>query len=316
MDTERGSNRTISSDTFKEAKEALLKEYTSHYKYWLFQLAHGFNLLMHGLGSKKSVLSDFSAKHLSRCSLLTADGYNSNVSIKEILTTLSTNLCDNKKTFKSHLEHANFICKYLESQNKEGDSPEIFLLIHNIDGPSLRGDSAQTALSVLASSPFVHVVASVDHIHAPLLWDERKLNRFNWAWHDITTFAAYESEGASVRSSGIKQSECITLASLKSVMQGLTSNACGIFKILVQYQLDHEEEEGSSYLGMLFADCYTKCRNGFLVNSNLTFKMYLVEFTDHKLLKYRYGQDGGEYLYVPVDRHKLSMFMDGLRGNE
>ena len=311
-----GSNLTISSDAFKESKKTLLKEYKLHYKYWLFQLAHGFNLLMHGLGSKKRVLADFSSRHLSRCSLLTVDGYNANISIKEILTTLSSSLSNNKKTFKNHLEHANFICKCLESQSRGGNSPEVFLLIHNIDGPSLRSDSAQTALSVLAASPFVHVIASVDHIHAPLLWDERKLGRFNWAWHDVTTFAAYECEAALIGSSGTKQSDSITLASLKSVMQGLTSNACGIFRILVQYQLDYEEEEGSSYLGMLFADCYTKCRNGFLVNSNLTFKMYLVEFTDHKLLKYRYGQDGGEYLYVPVDRHKLSTFMKEQRGTE
>ena len=302
-------------DPYRDSKKALLDEYRSQYRYWLFQMAHGFNLLMYGLGSKRKVMSDFCERHLSQCSHLTVDGFSPNLSIKEILTTLMSNLCNSKLTFKTHYEHAKFICKHLESRNQDGKKPEVFIVIHNIDGPMLRSDGAQTALSILAESPFLHVIASVDHINAPLLWDERKMGRFNWAWHDITTFAAYINEIVSINSASVKQSETITLASLRSVMQGLTSNACGIFKILVKYQLEHGEE-GGAYLGMLFADCYTKCRNEFLVNSNLTFKMYLVEFTDHKLLKYRYGQEGGEYLYVPIDKHKLTLFLNGQGENE
>lgn len=44
----------------------------------------------------------------------------------------------------------------------------IFLIINNIDGAMLRGDKNQQALGQLASIPNMHVVASIDHINAPL----------------------------------------------------------------------------------------------------------------------------------------------------
>lgn len=42
------------------------------------------------------------------------------------------------------------------------------MLIHNIDGPMLRGEKTQSALGQLASLPNLHMVASLDHINAPM----------------------------------------------------------------------------------------------------------------------------------------------------
>lgn len=44
----------------------------------------------------------------------------------------------------------------------------IYLIIHNIDGPMLRGEKNQQALGQLASIPNMHLLASIDHINAPL----------------------------------------------------------------------------------------------------------------------------------------------------
>lgn len=44
----------------------------------------------------------------------------------------------------------------------------VYLLIHNIDGPMLRGEKTQSALGQLASLPNIHLVATLDHINAPL----------------------------------------------------------------------------------------------------------------------------------------------------
>jgi len=55
-----------------------------------------------------------------------------------------------------------------------GPDLHVYLLIHNIDGPMLRGEKAQSALGQLASLPNLHLVASLDHINAPLgesLWE-------------------------------------------------------------------------------------------------------------------------------------------------
>jgi origin recognition complex subunit 2 len=45
---------------------------------------------------------------------------------------------------------------------------DLFLIIHNIDGPMLRAEKVQTVLSMLADVPNVHLLASVDHINSPL----------------------------------------------------------------------------------------------------------------------------------------------------
>jgi origin recognition complex subunit 2 len=44
----------------------------------------------------------------------------------------------------------------------------LLLLIHNIDGPTLRNAQAQTALATLAAHPKVSLVASLDHLNSPL----------------------------------------------------------------------------------------------------------------------------------------------------
>ena len=37
--------------------------------------------------------------------------------------------------------------------------------------------------------------------------------------------------------------------------------------------------------GLAFADLYQKCREAFLVNSDLTLRTQLTEFKDHKLIR-------------------------------
>lgn len=44
----------------------------------------------------------------------------------------------------------------------------MYLLIYNIDGPMLRAEKTQSALGQLASLPNLHLVASLDHINAPM----------------------------------------------------------------------------------------------------------------------------------------------------
>lgn len=65
------------------------------------------------------------------------------------------------------------IYKVLNSRVLTGPDLHVYLLIHNIDGLMLRGEKTQSALGQLASLPNLHLVASIDHINAPLggcLW--------------------------------------------------------------------------------------------------------------------------------------------------
>lgn len=44
----------------------------------------------------------------------------------------------------------------------------ICVLIHNIDGPGLRDSETQQYLSRIASCAHIRMVASIDHVNAPL----------------------------------------------------------------------------------------------------------------------------------------------------
>ena len=295
--------------------QRLFQEYSQLYSYWLLQMSSDYNILLYGLGSKKRLMEDFCKRCLSESCHLVVNGYFPGLSLKQILTSLSSDLLGYSGSFKSQTEHAQFIVTALEKQRHPDDkgsvssSTEVFLIIHNLDGPMLRSERAQTALSILASSKCVHMMASVDHINSSLLWDQTRLSRFRWAWHDITTFETYREETSYENSLLVQQSGSLALSSLTHVMRSLTPNARGIFELVARYQLENRKEGEKSYQGLSFSECYRRCREKFLVNSDLTLRAQLTEFIDHKLVRLGKGSDGVEYLNVPVDDATLSQFL-------
>ena len=304
---------------FQSDCQRLYEEHSLLYPYWLVEMHSGFNVLLYGLGSKKRLMEDFCKQCLPDSVYLVVNGYFPGLTVKQVLTSLSSDLLGHNGSFKSHTEHAQFVADVLERQSskKGGVSNiaipphEVFLVIHNLDGPMLRNDQAQAALSILAVSKRVHVIASVDHINAPLLCDQARLSRFNWTWHDVTTFQTYREETSYENSLLVRQSGSLALSSLNHVVRSLTPNARGIFELLARYQLEHKKDGCSEkgYQGLSFSECYRRCREKFLVNSDLTLRAQLTEFIDHKLVRSNKGSDGVEYLLIPVDDATLSQFL-------
>ncbi len=274
--------------------------FSDYHDYWLKQLNLGFNILLYGVGSKISILQKFCEKVLVNSCHLFINGFFSGLTLKHVLTLISSEVLGHSGKFKTDLDHTNYIKKALKAKPKD-----IFLIIHNIDGLSLRSVSAQTCLSSLAQSQCIHILASIDHINAPLMWDQKLLSHYNWLWFDTSTFKPYTQEGAYEKSLLVEQSG---LNSLVHVMQGLTPNARGIFRLLAKYQLD-KKNSSEVYLGIPFDDCYLKCREKFLVNSDLTLRTQLTEFHDHKLMK-SHPIDGVEYLMIYVEDSILTQFIE------
>lgn len=302
------------SSSYQKDCQALYKEYTALYSYWLHLLANGYNVLLYGLGSKHCLLEDFRKKYLQDFCHFVVNGYFPGLTMKQILNSLSSDLIGHSGSFKSLIDHASFVCDELEDRHiaspDQGPSKKLFVIIHNIDGPMLRGDTLQTVLSLLAQSHAIHVIASIDHINAPLIWDQRKLSKFNWLWHDVTTYEFYRHETSYENSLLVQQSGTLALSSLTNVTKSLTPNARGIFELLVKYQLEHKTDKEGTYLGMSFHDLYLKCREKFLVNSDMTLRAQLTEFRDHKLVRSRKGSDGVEYLLVSIDNGTLEEFLE------
>lgn len=184
----------------------------------------------------------------------------------------------------------------------------MYLIINNIDAPLICSEKNQTYLSLLAQLPYIHIIASIDHINAPLIWDQTKLNHYNWIWFDVTSFNMYSNETSYENSLLVQKHGRLALSSLLHVFNSLTPNAQGIFMILARYQYD--QRDNSNYAGMSFHDCYQKCREAFLVNSDLTLRSQLTEFLDHKILRLRKSSDGIENLLLLLDENTLHEFLE------
>ncbi|KAM4667859.1 origin recognition complex subunit 2 isoform 2-T2 [Amazona ochrocephala] len=261
-----------------EIKE-LNQLHESLFSKWMLQLHLGFNIVLYGLGSKRDLLEKFRTSLLQDSVHLVVNGYFPSITVRSILNSITEEVLDHIGTFRSPLDQLDFIIEKF----KEDSSLELYVLIHNLDSQMLRGERSQQILAQLSSLPSIYLIASVDHINAPLMWDQAKLSLYNWLWYETTTFSPYVEETSYENSLLVQQSGSLALSSLTHVLLSLTVNARGIFRLLAQYQL--ENKGNPSYPGLSFQDFYQRCREAFLVNSDLTLRAQLTEFRDHKLIR-------------------------------
>ncbi|XP_023343930.1 origin recognition complex subunit 2-like [Eurytemora carolleeae] len=285
---------------YKSEIQELVYDHKVNYPKWLSLLHRGYSIVTYGLGSKKYLIHDFQQELLTDDDCVVVNGFFPSLTLKSILTSISEDILEIDSTFSSNPEHVDAILSGVEN--------DLYLLIHNIDGSMLRNEKTQSVLADLASHPKIHLVCSIDHINAPLIWDQLKLARFNFIWFDATTFLPYTDEAAG-ESMMVKASGGLQLASITHVLAALTPNAKRIFLVLAKYQIEHQE---AHYPGIAFMELYSRCRNEFLVSSDLELKAQLTEFRDHKLVGSRRGGDGAEYLKIPIDKTALASYIENI----
>ncbi|PKA49141.1 Origin recognition complex subunit 2 [Apostasia shenzhenica] len=306
----------------EEEIAALLERYKEQYRKWLFELRCGFGLLMYGFGSKKVLLEDFATATLADYDVIVINGYLPSINIKQVLVTIAELLQDHQmkgkrnsfsgnrqKTQQSfNIQSIDDLLSYLNEPVVDFKDSFICVIVHNIDGPALRDSESQHYLARLACCSNIRVIASIDHVNAPLLWDKKMAHtQFNWCWYHVPTFAPYKVEGVFfplILAAGTVAQSARTAT---IVLQSLTPNAQSIFKILAEYQLNNEKEEG-----MPVSTLYTKCRERFLVSSRVTLNSHLTEFKDHELVKTRKHSDGQDCLYVPLSSEALHKLLADL----
>ncbi|XP_077562995.1 origin recognition complex subunit 2 [Haemaphysalis longicornis] len=289
-------------DPHAKHRAKLLVHYRTCFSHWLALLREGFTLLLHGPGSKIKLLQTFKEDMLAQFACVTVNGFNPSLSCTEILNCI--NQCAPSKESTSSAVGPVQV-EHIVEQFSRNDADDIFLLINNIDGLNLRNSKAQEVLSTLSTAPHIHIIASVDHINAALLWNQETSRRFRFAWVDTTTLEPYVLESSL---EPLKSTASSSLSSLKHVFCSLTPNARKIFLLIARHQLD--SADSPAYPGMAFHDCYHRCREAFLVNSDLTLRAQLREFLDHMLLKIKKGHDGTENLLIPIETAALRLFLD------
>ncbi|KAF9116275.1 Origin recognition complex subunit 2 [Mortierella sp. AM989] len=288
--------------------EMLMLLYEEQFPQWYFELMSGFNLLIYGYGSKRLLLTEFATSILTDAPLIIVNGYFPTLTVKEILDKISAAALQYSGPAGTLQEQIAFIHAYFAQSDRS--VKKLYLLIHNIDGSSLRSEKIQSALSLLASCPHIHLIASMDHINTNIMWDTVKSARFRWVWHELTTFKPYLTETSFENSIMVRQGE-LGPRGIQFVLASLTSNGKGLFRILAEHQIQAEKESVGGGVnsaasknhmdwGMAYNTLFKKCQENFLVSNAVTFRTQLTEFRDHRIVQSKKGADGVEILFIPL----------------
>ncbi|KAJ2348024.1 Origin recognition complex subunit 2, partial [Coemansia sp. RSA 2618] len=269
LQTQAESRAILAKVPTKHKKELALLEslHRRQFRQWYFELSCGFNIVFYGYGSKRRLINTFASQVGTDAPVAIINGYFPTLNLKQTLEKIAVEVLELNITTGSAADIAALIHGYFESSSCTVD--QMYLVVHNIDGPCLR--KHQAALAVLASSPRINLLASIDHIEAPLIWDSSTITRFNWTWHDLTTFEPYTVETS--YENFTTETKEIGPRGVLHVLASLTENAKGVFRILAEYQIaesimddasDAQKKAGSNVPEMPFNSYFTACRDQFL----------------------------------------------------
>ncbi|KAJ2744681.1 Origin recognition complex subunit 2 [Coemansia sp. BCRC 34301] len=278
------------------------------FRQWFFEMSCGFNLVFYGYGSKRRLINNLATELATAAPVVIINGFFPTLNLKQSLERIVSEVIGISDTTGTVTDLASLIHGYFGSEARKVD--EMYVIVHNIDGPCLR--KHQAALAVLASCPSVHLLASIDHIEAPLIWDSSTTTRFNWAWHDLTTFEPYTVE-TSYENFASDTTE-IGPRGVLHVLASLTENAKSIFRVLAEYQIAESvmADAAAKVPEMAYSAYFSACRDQFLVSSELTFRSQLTEFRDHKVIQSRHAADGTESVHIPLDATTLGTILEGM----
>lgn len=170
---------------------AIEQAYHKLFSQWAFEATEGMSVFLYGFGSKIRVLEDFGRyvhralrrqhRRISkRGRVIEIRGYMASLAPDELLTALervilTEEMCDEPlrqgKSAAKLDERLTSLLDYLDSADSPwSERKPIWLLVPSIDGVALRSFRSQAILSSLAGKTAVRVVATFDHVKAPLLW--------------------------------------------------------------------------------------------------------------------------------------------------
>lgn len=238
-------NSIHSSEEHQHKIAEMLQDLKSNFNRWMLEMSKGYNIIMYGSGSKQRLLHDFCEMHLADKPLVIVNGFFPSLTIRDILLAIKVQLLDINTSSRNDHEIVDLISSAMDSM----PNAHVFLVINNIDGVMLRKTKDQHIISRLAKIKNLHLMASIDHINAPLMWDQTCTDNFNFVWYDCTTMLPYTQETAFENSVFFQNSGELDLAAMNNVFQSLTTNARGIYMILVKSQIANKKD--SNYQGNL-----------------------------------------------------------------
>lgn len=344
---ERYASKARSSGKSREVVEQLQEDYARRFDQWEAELEEGFNLLTYGFGSKRRVLNRFVKERLSRRgNCVVVNGHFPGTNIRDVLgqiedtlgipqhvpipTSATTPLEKLAYRIYGYFLPATAIHASVREEWSTADAP-LYLVLHNIDSPGLRSARSLNILGLLASNPNIHLVASFDHLHTPLLFPASTCHAaphsyvkggytgtplasrgYNWIYHNVTTFDDYDLEltyqrlSASSTLGGITSSHTsgISEEGALQILKSVPPMALRLFKLLLTKQLGALPPDSSSHtahpaaqVAPVFAidnDILQRLsREKFIAREEERYNALMGEFKDHGLVVEAQGDAEG-----------------------
>ena len=264
---------------------------------WAFELSQGFSVCLYGYGSKRRLLHQFASylyeKSRSSASsppsslhhkIVIVNGYVRTSSLREILGTVAAAV---DRTHRLPAGSASAMLDSLEALLASRPAARITVVLNSVDAAPLRRAGVQAALARLAAQAGVQLVCSADTPDFALLWDSALRSRFNFAFHDCTTFeplAAAEADavddvhellGRRARRVGGKEG-------VSYVLRSLPENAKNLFRLLVGEVLAAMDDDAGGgdageNPGIEYRMLYNKAVEEFICSSEMAFRTLLKE---------------------------------------
>lgn len=298
----------VLKDPLQDKQQALHSELQSRFPQLSYILAAGHSLLFHGYGSKKSVLDDFAEHQADYTPVLVVNGFNPTISLRTVLGQLASDVLGITGTFAKRT-----LLDYVEAIRAGIGSKEATLVVHNIDGPALRAAETQNALAQLSTVPNLGLVASVDHMNAPLLWDGVMYSRFAWAWIKADTFVPYVVETVFcskplLHGGGERQVEGAI-----ALLNSLSERARKVFRELAKRQTggavlregESKDDAEGPQMRTTFNELFELSKEQFLASDPTSLQVILTELQTHQLLECRRGADAASQLWIPLHLSQL-----------
>ncbi|KAJ7487811.1 origin recognition complex, subunit 2 [Mycena latifolia] len=334
-----GSKHLQSSILLEPARSTLFSQL-------LCELNEGFNLVCYGFGSKRNLLNQFASQCSKVGHVVIVNGFQPELSLKDMLSSIEsirgiTALPLASSTVESQ---ARRIYDFFSQSPKQR---HLYLVVHNIDSFLVRTSKAKACLSLLALHPHIHLISSIDHINSPLLWSSSEVSSrkdgfvapgktpprgFAWLWHDLTTLAPYDFElsfadrtsvtGALARKqrdvgAALPSGTAMSQTAAQHILASVTERAQKLFKLMGQHQLESIDDgdptvDGLQQFAIPYDVLFPLARDNFIATSDTAMRPLLAEFRDHGLVVAAQGSSGGEVLWVPLRKERLSAIVKSL----
>lgn len=333
------------NDPHEPERQYLMKLHARSFLQWQFELGEGYNICLYGWGSKRPLVTKFAEwlypKHNPPPKIVVVNGYTPKLNIRTVLSTLITAVTPDKTLVRVVGQPDEILDSLLADLTAtHPPSSRVIVMINSIDAPSLRRPAIQALLARLAAHPSVNVVATADTPSFALMWNGTLRTKFNFVFHDCTTYAPYDAELSVVDDVhdllGRKGRRIGGKEGVGFVLKSLPENARNLYRVLLTEILavvadgvddetakEREERgeeprpnakgrESDEQIGIDQRLLYQKASEEFICSSEMNFRTLLKEFHDHEMILSRRDASGTELLSVPLGREDMEGVLEDL----